>query len=155
MAELTEADIFGCMSHNLRLAAEHCDNLAKYPLKGRNYNLLRQELKLVEGCCRQAAWWREDTRWLPIGLKMAEMHKMVGTWLRGTKVMTKTAGGLMVAIQRSPNELYTKAAAALRMLNRVADELRDKAPPKSGLILPDVMEGPHRQNKPVQVISVN
>src|SRR5580692_11390803 len=85
MGALTEREIFDRLSCSFRVAAECSDALAVLPLKGPTYVRLRTELRLIEGCCRQASAWREDTRWLTIGLKMAEVHKRAGGWLRGPK----------------------------------------------------------------------
>src|ERR1700751_4496145 len=67
MGRPTEADIFD-LSENFRLAAEDCEKLARLPKKGRAYTSLRNKLELLEGACRQAVAWRDDARWLHIGM---------------------------------------------------------------------------------------
>ncbi len=135
MSRLGEAEIFNCMTENLRLAAEHCENLAILPAKGPTYHALRTSLALVEGCCRQASAWREDTRWLPIGLAMAEAHKRCGDWLR----------------HRNPPKYFLMMAANLRNLYVVADGIKNKATGTTGMILPAALPGPHRDTRPVSV----
>ena len=39
MGALTEVEIFSCMAENLRLAAQHADDLAVKPFKGPIYEL--------------------------------------------------------------------------------------------------------------------
>lgn len=149
MGALTETEIFSCMADNLRLAAIDCDLLATEPLKGPIYDRFRRELKLVEGCCRQASAWREDTRWLPIGLQMEECHRRAGEWLRGEK-MPDGSRRLIPYGQKHP--LFLKLAANLRALHMVVEALRTRATGRIGMILPDAMPGPHREHRPQRVL---
>ena len=146
MGALTETEIFDRMATSLTLAAELCDQLAKIPLKGPTYNRLRTELRLIEGCCKQAAAWREDTRWLPIGRSMAECHQRAGDWLRGIKMpdgsRVKLAAGTM-------HPCFEMLAKNLRALKRVADDTKNKATNKLGMILPTPLAAPHRDTVPV------
>ena len=75
MSALTEIEIFQRMRESLRIAAECAEALAIEDVRGREYTVLREHLKLIEGCCIQAANWREDTRWLPLGRLVAECHQ--------------------------------------------------------------------------------
>jgi len=146
MGNLTEPEIFSCLSENFRLAAEDCDKLAKLPRKGPTYARLRDKLELLEGACRQAAMWRGDARWLQIGLMMAECHRRAGEWLRGIKVpngpRVKLAPGHI-------HPLFTKLAENLRAAQVRAEEFRTKATGTVGPILPAVQAAPHRDTKPV------
>jgi hypothetical protein len=147
MGRLTEADIFECLSENFRLAAEDCEKLARLPKKGRAYTSLREKLELLEGACRQAAAWREDSRWLQIGLYMAEAHKRAGDWLRGIKV-----AGSPVRVKIAPGHmhpLFNKLAEHLRAAQARAEDFRTKATGKMGTILPEVEAAPHRDTTPV------
>lgn len=137
MSDLTETEIVDCLKTNFRLAAEHCEDLASFPLAGPTYTKLRAELKLIEGAARQLAGWREDARWLKIGLDMGEAHKRAGNWLRG----------------HHPRKLFLMLAANLRMGLAVAERLRTARTGIIGPILPTVLEGPHRDTRPVQVIT--
>ncbi len=147
MGQLTEPEIFACLSENFRLAAEDCDKLATRPRKGRAYTSLREKLELLEGACRQAGHWRGDSRWLTIGLYMAECHKRAGEWLRGIKVP-----GQDVRVKIAPGHihpLFTRLAEQLRAAQAKADEFRTKATGKSGTILPEMAPAPHRDTVPV------
>src|ERR1700687_4447619 len=112
MGRLTETEIFDCLKTNLRLAAQSCDKLAVSPRKGPTYVKLRDELRLVEGACGQAAFWRGgDARWLKIGLFMAEAHKRAGGWLRGEK---QPAGPSIKLAPAEMHPLFKKLAENLR-----------------------------------------
>lgn len=135
MANLTEPEIIDCLITNFRLAAESSDALAKLPAKGPTYRRLREELKLCEGASRQLAYWREDARWLQIGLYMEECHKRAGGWLR----------------THQPARLFSMLAENLRAGLARAQDLKDSKTGKVGAILPKPQEGPHRDTKPVAV----
>lgn len=148
MGALTESEIFDCLSTNFKLAAEHAQDLGKLPRKGPTYTALRNELGLIEGACRQASVWREDSRWLTIGLMMAEAHKRAGSWLRGVKTPT----GVRIAIKEGQlHPLFMKLADNLRAGYRLSEQFRTSKTNKIGLILPQVMEGPHRDTRPVHI----
>lgn len=147
MAQLTEQEIFDCIGTNAKLAAEHCELLAREKRKGTNYDLLRKELKLIEGACRQAAYFRQDARWLPIGLMMEEAHSRAGEWLRGvrdpiTRNRKKIPEGTL-------HPLFMKLAENLRALHRQMEDLRTKATGRVGMILPKLQAAPHRDTVPV------
>lgn len=145
MGNLTEREIFDCLSTNFRLAAEACEKLAVSPRTGPTYAILREKLELIEGACRQAAVWRQDTRWLAIGMAMAEAHKRAGGWLRGVKV-----GGVTVKLadgHRHP--LFLKLAENLRAGERKSIELRDKKTGRVGMILPTPGRAERRDVVPV------
>ena len=147
MGALTEVEIFDCLKTNLRLAAQSCDKLAVSPRKGPTYVKLREELRLVEGACRQAAFWRGgDARWLQVGILMAEAHKRAGDWLRGIKqpdgTRVKLANGIL-------HPAFEMLAESLRALIRLADNTKNKATGRLGMILPAPLRGPHRDTRPV------
>ena len=81
MSGLTEREILSRLKESLRTAADSAYQLSRGE-RGAHYLTLRTHLKLAEGCCRQMAGWREDTRWLPFGLKLAQAQQMCGRWLR-------------------------------------------------------------------------
>lgn len=144
MSALTEREIFACLAENFALAAEKCAILAWHPLRGFVYLEFIKELKLIEGACEQASTWREDTRWLRIGMMMAEVHKRAGHWLRTSPTKETRDAAL---------KKFKMLAENLRMFAREAEDLRDRATEKLGMILPDPMPGPHRDTRPVQVIT--
>ena len=145
MGKLTETEIFDCLSENFKLAAGHCEDLAKLPRKGPNYAKLRQELKLIEGAARQASAWRSDTRWLQIGLYMAECHKRAGGWLRGYKDAT---GRKVTHREGTLHPLFMKLADNLRKGHAQAEKLRTRKTGKAGIILPGMGPAPHRDTRP-------
>lgn len=146
MGQLTEAEIFDCLTSNLRSAADNCEKLAKLPRKGPTYQKLRDELELIEGACRQAGFFRDDARWFTIGMMMGEAHKRSGGWLRGVKMpdgtTMKIAAGHM-------HPLFMKLADNLRAALVKAEEFRTKATGRIGPILPEVQAAPLRDTSPV------
>jgi len=148
MGALTEIEIFSCMSDNLKLAIQHCEDLARLPLKGETYNKFRHELRLIEGACRQASAWREDTRWLPIGRMMAEVHQKAGGWLRGYK---NEADVRIKFTHNQQHPLFKKLADNLRALHKAAEGMRTKATGRVGMILPTALAAPHRDTKPIHI----
>jgi len=134
---LTEAEIFSCLVENFRLAADNCKKLANVPAAGPAYNDLRHQLLLIEGACRQAAVWRGDSRWFQIGLMMNEAHNRAGDWLRG----------------HLSRKLFTKLGENLLAGLKAAEELRDKATGKRGIILPEAFKDIRTQGRPMQVMS--
>jgi hypothetical protein len=135
MADLTETEILDCMRHNLTLAAQHAEALALQPKQGPNFERLRAELRLVEGCCRQMSAWREDTRWLPIGLMMEECHQRARRWI----------------VSRTARQSFLKLAENLRALLASCQRLETAATGRVGMILPDAPV-PFRENRLVQVV---
>ena len=130
------------MADNLRIASDRCRKLAWHPRRGWIYNEFRQSLELVEGACRQACAWRADTRWLMLGLKMAEAHRRAGGWLRDLP----SKQGRQVA-----HPLFQKLADVLDDAHKQADRLRTMATLRSGPILPEVQSVIRTQGRPVQV----
>jgi hypothetical protein len=145
MGALTEPEILDCLVENLRLAAECAETLATSPRKGPPYDRLRQHLHLVEGACRQASVWREDTRWLILGKLMAECHQKAGGWLRGFK---DESGARVSFAEGVRNPLFLMLANNLRAAQKGAEDLKGKATGRRGMILPDVLPGPHRDTRP-------
>jgi len=135
MSALTEIEIFNRMAESFRIAAEECEAIALDPKAGPHYTKMREHLRLIEGCCRQASAWREDTRWLPMGLMMSSIHKKAGDWLR----------------RHNPRKQFTMLAALLRQGQKLSEELRDKRAPKSGMILPEMQRDPTERNAHVLV----
>ena len=125
---VTEPEILSCLKENFRLAAQHCDDLAVLPARGPTYDLLRAELKACENCCRQVAWYREDTRWLRLGMMMEEAHKRAGNWLR-TDPRTTT--------DNAAHPMFTRLAENLRAGMKRVTDLETQATGRLGMILPD------------------
>ena len=145
MAALTSVEIFACMADNFREAAERCQLLAwgSNPLRGRVYLALLGNLKAVEGCCRQAGVHREDGRWYHLGVMIGQLQKEVSRWVHGARTMRERVWA---------KETFRQLADQLRGLQREAEDTRDKATGRVGMILPKPLEGPHRDTRPVQVL---
>lgn len=124
---LTEREILDCLKENLRLGAENADKLAAGE-RGTVYLLFRQNLRLVDGCCRQMAGWREDTRWSPFGVKIRELQQRVGGWL----------------VVKEPGWRFKGAAEILRYALAQALDLETKKTRKTGIILPEMQRAPMR-----------
>src|ERR1017187_4199497 len=149
MSALTEVEIFDCLASNFNLAAEHCEDLAKLPKKGPTYVKLRAELKLLEGACRQTAYWRQAARMLRIGLYMEAGHKRAGDWLRGYKL---PSGQRVTHREGTIHPLFMKLAENLLAGHQQAARLRNRKAGRAGTILPKAMPAPHRDTRPVQVL---
>lgn len=139
----TETEIFAVMADNLKIAAENAAQLAWHPRRGFLYDDFRKALKLVEGACRQAFYWRDyDGRWLAIGRLCAFAHQRAGDWLRNSP---------SVAMRKIAQPEFSKLAEILRRMQRDTDKIRTMATGKRGPIMPVELPGPHRDTKPVQV----
>lgn len=147
MGDLSEVEIFSRMSDALGAAISHCRALVSDNAHGPSYDALRHELLAVEGCARQASAWREDARWLPIGIMMGECHKRAGNWLRGYAVP-----GVEGKVYPS-RKVFELLAQNLEAIKRQADILKTAATGRVGMILPDMLTAPTRtQGRPSQII---
>lgn len=135
MTALTEPEILACLRENFRLAAEDCDRLFRGE-RGPVYRRFRDEMRLIEGACRQMCHWREDARWLRIGLDVAEAQKRVRKWI----------------VRRAPIENFRKLALILQGYAFHAAKLEHERTSRLGPILPRPLEGPLRQGRPVQAM---
>lgn len=166
MSTPTEREILTCLFDNLRLAAEHCDALGRLPAKGPTYAKLLENISLIEGAARSAAWYRDDAGttgtllgvqgthgfeatilgktdsqgWLEVAHQMGELQRRVGGWIRG---------------HYRGHELFFKAAAVLRemhrQLQRRAEMPLGRSTLTQGPALPPQHPGPLRDTRPVQV----
>ena len=139
MSVLTEAEIFDCLVSNFKLAAEDCDALAKRPVSGPAYMSLRDCLASIDGAMKQAAFWREDQRWLLISEQIPQAHKLAGEWLRGVEVESDTPG-VMIRRPIPEGELhpcFAKLAEFLRFCAVETEKLRHAKTNKTGAYLLD------------------
>lgn len=118
---LTEREIFDQMKNQLRSAIADCKLIAQEPRSGVHFVRLRKSLKLIEGCCRQAAHWREDSRWLGPGLHMEHAHQIAREWLDRPSVKAK--------------KMFTLLGAALTRMLKDLEALETRATGKVGRIL--------------------
>lgn len=142
---VTEREILSRLKEVFKRAAEHCDKLAVLPARGPTYRKLREDLQIAENCCRQVAYYRDDARWLQVGLYMEEAHKRAGGWLRD-KSMPRTPNSNLA------HPLFLKLAENLRAGAKSAERLETLATGRVGQILPKPMRAPDRtQGRLVQV----
>ena len=133
MGALTEIEIFDCLTENFRLAAECCDDLARLPKKGPTYLQLITCLKLLEGACRQAGYWRDDSRFFVIGENMAKTHRQAGEWLRGVR---QPDGSRRPVPLGKLHPLFLLLASSMRKLHEGVERLRHRPTGTLGPILP-------------------
>lgn len=150
MGALTEDEIFDCLAENFRLAAESCETLATNPRKGPTYRKFLAEIELIEGACRQAGYWRQDTRWMALGMQMKGIHERAGDWLRGIKM----PNGHRVKIAAGhQHPLFQKLAEILRQHAADGETYRTQRTGKLGKIMPDVPDAETRtQGRQMQVM---
>jgi hypothetical protein len=75
---------------------------------------------------------------------MGEVHRRAGHWMRSSP--TKET-------RKEADKRFKKLAENLRMFAREAEDLRTRATGRLGMILPDPLPGPHRDTRPIQVIT--
>lgn len=138
------------MTESLRIAAECAEALATNDVEGRDYYSLREHLKLIEGCCIQAATFREDTRWLPLGRTVIEAWQRAGNWLRPQQHALLNHKVKLAPKHR--NEMFVMLAANLREFHKGMLSLKDSKTGKSGMILPTASAAERRIGAPVQVL---
>lgn len=142
MSDLTEVEILDRMKTSYRDAIKHCNQIAelaaaKLPTDGPSYPKLREDLNLIEGCCRQMHYWREDYRWLNVGAMIAQARNKAGNWLRQNS--------------KTKYLLFLKLAEALQSGLSACESLRDKATGVSGPILPAPLIDPTPRSPVVSV----
>lgn len=150
MGALTEREIFDRMSGCLKDAVSCCVQISRSKRRGALYDKLRKNLTLAGGCCRQAAYWRQDARWLKHDALLAECHKKAGDWLRGYK--DPFSGARTMLAPKLVNELFFMLAQKLAELHNLAVDLRDKKTNRAGMILPIVKPAPGVRHRPQAVM---
>lgn len=149
MSRLTEAEIYARMHQATGEAIDACKNLAVRSEHGRAYSSLRDNLLILEGCCRQMANFRGDTRWLPIGWTMAECQKRAGGWLRhGMIVGVGKEEALISNEHRESNKLFLMLAENLQQFAEMAERLTNGKTDKLGVILPNAPAETRREGRP-------
>lgn len=138
MTHVTESEILSLLRTTLKQAAERCRSLAVLPMRGQVYAKMRTDLKTIENCCRQVAYYRDgDARWLQVGLAMERAHQLAGGWLRA----------------HAPRPLFLKLAENLDALGHSALALETKATGRTGAILPLAPRAIRTESRPVQVVT--
>lgn len=148
MGKLTEREIFDRMTGCLKAAASCCAQLSVSPARGQLYDQLRKNLRLAGDCCRQAATWREDARWLNFDKQLTHCHKIAGDWLRGYK---NDAGHRVHLAPSEIYQLFTKLGLNLAAMHTLAETTRDAKTQKRGMILPKIHHETRTQGRPSAV----
>jgi hypothetical protein len=149
MGALTEQEIFDRMVGCVRGAIDSSVQLASSPHRGYHYDCLRKNLRLAGNCCRQAAQWREDARWLNWDKELTSCHKRAGDWLRGYR---DEAGERIHFSRADINELFTLLAQALSRIHNAVIDMRDRATARRGMILPLVHRETRTEGRSVGVL---
>lgn len=82
MTALTETEILDRHTQSLHEARQACQFLARQAdpellaPRGRHYQALKEALALLEGTCRQMAAFRDDARWLRLGMVYAKAMRL-------------------------------------------------------------------------------
>jgi hypothetical protein len=134
---ITERELLTQLRDELRRAILDCEALASLPARGPTYHRLHVSLRQIEELCRRVGYNRQDSRWFGLGLMMEQVHKRAGEWLRG----------------HYPRPLFLKLADNMRKMERALDDVQTKATGRVGMILPKPQPLPHREARPVQVVT--
>jgi len=142
----TEHEITERLRSSLRKGAEAAYKLSRGE-RGFAFLDLTREMKIAETCCRQMAFNREDTRWLPFGIKLSEAQKRCGQWLREKQPSWRFKGlaEILASFVANMEQLETRKTGRRGIiLPKKGFQLNAYNPPvapppspkKSGLILP-------------------
>lgn len=132
---LSEREILDRMKSELKSAACEADLIASHPKSGLAFGRLRASLKNAEGCCRQLAVFREDSRWLIPGVTLEKAHQIARAWLHRPSVKSK--------------KLFTGLAAALRQMYVDLEKLETARVGRTGAILPSAVDPKRRGSAPM------
>lgn len=131
---LTEQEILNRLKESLKEAAVDADRLGNGE-RGDIYPRFRENLRLVDGCCRQMSGWREDLRWSAFGVYMHELQPRVGRWI----------------VEKQPGWKFKSVAEILRFALAQALGLETKKTGRVGMILPEMASAPRREGAPVSM----
>lgn len=144
MSDLTEQEIISKHIQSLKESKEMCLLLArnadpeKWAPRGWQYTKLKAALKALEGTCRQMAHYREDTRWIKLGIVYTKASLTVQV------LMDKRLWGKFQQL----TALFDKGMASM-------DDLANRRTGRSGMILPStrtdwlVMPSPDQLRKTI------
>lgn len=147
---LQETEIMDRLRQSTKEAVDSCKIIAVSWERGSAYENLRDNLHLIDGCCRQMAVYRDDTRWLAFGVFAANVHQRAGDWLRGyvdngkrVTFYTQTKDR-----QRPLNAAFIKIAAELNVVLEGLELLATRKTGVRGLILPATPSEERRVGRP-------
>lgn len=142
---LQEAEVVDRLRSSIKEAIQASKDLSVRSRMGSPYDRLRDNLVMIEGCCRQMALlYREDASWLPFGMYMAECHKRAGGWLRGyikNGVHIRVADGQI-------NEMFTTLAVQLEAILAAVEIKFTAKTGRVGSILPPRPAEERRMGRP-------
>jgi len=141
---LHESDIMDRLRSSTREAIQACRELSVQSRRGSPYETLRDNLVLIEGCCRQMAIYRDDGRWLPFGVFAANIHQRAGDWLRG---YVKN-GVHIIWTPGHINEAFVKLAGELAVVLEGLENLAVMKTGRRGPILPATPAEERRMGRP-------
>jgi hypothetical protein len=138
----TEQEAFDLLKTSLRGAIDDCKEIGSQVWSGEQYLRLTKRLKAVENCCRAIGTMRQDARWFPLTIMLAQVQERARRWLTPATVETK--------------KHFPTLAAKLEQLLDTVGKLEKGRPPKLGLILPKPQAHVRAAgDRPMQVILPN
>jgi hypothetical protein len=152
MSDLTENEVIDRLKTSLGEAGAAAVALSIETRMGPNYVRLRENLLLVEGCCRQLSAMREDTRWLPLGRMAAEAQQRARNWLAGVKVNRDDGGTVRLATAMATRHpLFDRLAQNLAFWLAGINRMLEMRTGKLGPTLPDMPRRERPVGAPVPV----
>ena len=145
MREWSEREVFSFLHDHFGKAADACEKLARFRVRGKVYNELRHDLEKIEDMCRIVHYMRQDARWLQVGLRMHAAHKCAGDWLRGVPRKPDALGRPqppMAIPEGELHPLFVRLAEFLREQAKEAHRLATEKTNKVGMILPKMLAPP-------------
>lgn len=136
----TEAEALDLLKTELGAAISSCDEIARQPRSGPQFERMTKAMEAVEMCARELFKYRRDVRWLNGIFHFAEVHKRAQRWLSPASVESKKLFGLL--------------ADNLRKLQIAYSRIELMRAGTSSPILPAIQEAPEvRAGRPVQVLT--
>lgn len=144
MSRLTEPEVLDRLKTAIGEAIQASKDLSIRSRYGLPYQRLRDNLVLIEGCCRQMGAFRGDASWLPFGVYMGECHKRAGGWLRGYH----HNGIHIVYTPGVINQVFVKLAQQLTAILEVVEMKSTAATGQLGPVLPETPSEERRMGRP-------
>jgi hypothetical protein len=128
MPGLDEHEILERLKEAFREAIEACRLTGSSAERGIHYVTFMNAMKHLEGCCRQIAWCRDDTRWMEFANLLMPAVSRAGGWIREYRV---------THLSNPAKALFDKLADMLESKLNESNDLRYNATGRTGMILPD------------------
>lgn len=133
---LTEGEILDRFEQALGEADRACQTLERnadeeyLALRGMHYAALKRALGQLEGCARQMAAWRSDTRWLRVGVLYARITRSIQQ--KFVAQQWKWFGAVRPAFERGRKEMDILRHGRVGKVGAILPEN-----PSSWLIMPE------------------